>query len=56
MAISPGRQGYEIDAGSRKVITYAGYEGFPHGVGHQVGRFPHDGTALLGPSWEKYTQ
>ncbi|TFH05407.1 MAG: M24 family metallopeptidase [Spirochaetales bacterium] len=23
---------------------------------HQVGRFSHDGTALLGPPWEKYAQ
>jgi len=29
---------------------------FPHGLGHQVGRFSHDGTALLGPPWEKYVQ
>ncbi|MBM4170821.1 MAG: M24 family metallopeptidase, partial [Ignavibacteria bacterium] len=33
-----------------------GYEEFPFGLGHQVGRFSHDGTALLGPAWEKYAQ
>ena len=34
----------------------AGYDEFPHGLGHQVGRYSHDGTALLGPTWEKYAQ
>ena len=37
-------------------IQSNGYDPFPHGLGHQVGRFPHDGTALLGPAWEKYAQ
>jgi Xaa-Pro aminopeptidase len=32
----------------------AGYEEYPHALGHQVGRFAHDGTALLAPAWEKY--
>ena len=53
-AITPGRQGHEIDKVARDVVTNAGYDEFPHGLGHQVGRFSHDGTALLGPSWEKY--
>ena len=55
-AIKPGIQGVEIDAISRKIVTQNGYDEFPHGLGHQVGRFSHDGTALLGPSWEKYAQ
>ncbi len=52
----PGVQGIEIDAASRSVIVDAGFEEYPHALGHQVGRFAHDGTALLGPAWEKYAQ
>ncbi|HTX98506.1 MAG TPA: M24 family metallopeptidase, partial [Bacteroidota bacterium] len=52
----PGVKGVDIDAVSRSVIVQAGYEEFPHALGHQVGRFAHDGTALLGPAWEKYAQ
>jgi Xaa-Pro aminopeptidase len=55
-AIRPGRTGFEIDAVARGIIVAAGYEEFPHALGHQVGRFPHDGTALLGPKWDKYAQ
>jgi Xaa-Pro aminopeptidase len=50
----PGVRGLEIDLIARKIITGAGYQEFPHALGHQVGRFAHDGTALLGPAWEKY--
>jgi Xaa-Pro aminopeptidase len=54
--LKPGVQGREIDAIARKIISEDGYDEFPHGLGHQVGRFPHDGTALLGPAWEKYAK
>lgn len=53
-AMKPGVQGVQIDAVARQIITGAGYQEFPHALGHQVGRFAHDGTALLGPAWEKY--
>jgi len=53
-ALKPGVQGVTIDKIARDHIVGAGYEEFPHGLGHQVGRFVHDGTALLGPAWEKY--
>jgi len=53
-AMRPGVQAVEIDGIARKLVTDAGYEEFPHALGHQVGRSPHDGTALLGPAWEKY--
>jgi len=55
-AMKPGILGLDVDAVSRKIVTEAGYEEFPHALGHQVGRFAHDGTALLGPAWEKYAQ
>lgn len=55
-ALKPGIQGVEIDKSARDYIVSQGYEEFPHGLGHQVGRFAHDGTALLGPAWEKYAQ
>jgi Xaa-Pro aminopeptidase len=44
----------DIDAVARGRIVEAGYTEFPHALGHQVGRFAHDGTVLLGPAWEKY--
>jgi Xaa-Pro aminopeptidase len=52
--MKPGVEGYEIDAIARSIIVEAGYAEFPHALGHQVGRYAHDGTALLGPKWEKY--
>jgi len=55
-AMKPGVAGFEIDAVARSIIVGAGYAEFPHALGHQVGRFAHDGTALLGPQWEKYAQ
>ncbi len=55
-AMKPGVQGIEIDAVARGRITGAGYAEFPHALGHQVGRYAHDGTALLGPAWEKYAR
>jgi Xaa-Pro aminopeptidase len=53
-AMKPGVQGIEIDTINRNYIVSKGYEEFPHALGHQVGRFSHDGTALLAPKWEKY--
>jgi Xaa-Pro aminopeptidase len=55
-AMKPGVEGIEIDKVAREYITKSGYPEYPHALGHQVGRFAHDGTALLGPAWEKYAQ
>ena len=53
-AIKPGKMGWEIDEVARTFITENGYEEYPHGLGHQVGRVAHDGGAMLGPRWERY--
>lgn len=53
-AMKPGVLGKDVDAVSRKVLADNGFQEYPHALGHQVGRFAHDGTALLGPAWEKY--
>jgi len=55
-AMKPGVPGFEVDAVARSIVLGAGYAEFPHALGHQVGRFAHDGTALLGPKWEKYAR
>ncbi|MCD6498082.1 MAG: aminopeptidase P family protein [Deltaproteobacteria bacterium] len=53
-ALRPGKMGWEIDAIARSHIVEAGYEEYPHALGHQVGRVAHDGRALLCPHWERY--
>jgi Xaa-Pro aminopeptidase len=55
-ALKPGAIGRDVDLVARQVILDAGFAEFPHALGHQVGRFAHDGTALLGPAWEKYAR
>jgi Xaa-Pro aminopeptidase len=54
--IKPGAKGQDVDAAARRIVVAGGYEDFPFALGHQVGRFAHDGTALLGPAWDKYAQ
>ncbi len=53
-AIKPGVVAHEIDSIARNYIVENGYEEYPHGLGHQVGRAAHDGGALLAPKWERY--
>jgi Xaa-Pro aminopeptidase len=55
-AMRAGARGLDVDRAAREHIVSSGYEEFPHALGHQVGRFAHDGTAILGPAWEKYAQ
>ena len=55
-ALKPGVEGREIDAIARKVIIDRGFDEYPHALGHQVGRAPHDGGGNLCPEWERYGQ
>ncbi len=52
--LKPGAIGCEMDDIARNYITQNGYEEFPHGLGHQVGKEAHDGGGGLLPRWEKY--
>jgi Xaa-Pro aminopeptidase len=54
--LKPGVMGWEVDDKARGHITAAGYEEYPHALGHQVGRVAHDGGGLLCPQWERYGQ
>jgi len=53
-ALKPGVRGLDIDQIARAHIVSQGYEEYPHALGHQVGRYAHDGGALLAPAWERY--
>lgn len=54
-ALRPGRLGHEIDAVARTLFAEAGF-GWDFAFGHQMGRYVHDGNAVLGPAWERYGQ
>ena len=54
-AMRPGVTGLHIDTVARKVLTDAGYQGYPHGGGHPIGFDVHDVGPMLGPDWpERY--
>jgi Xaa-Pro aminopeptidase len=52
--VKPGVMGYEMDLIARDFIVKNGYEEYPHGLGHQVGRIAHDGGCGFFPRWERY--
>lgn len=53
-AIKPGQKGHAIDEVARQYILSQGLPEITHATGHQLGRIPHDGGALLGPKWHRY--
>jgi Xaa-Pro aminopeptidase len=54
-ALKPGALGWEVDDAARRFITGAGYPEYMHAVGHNVGRYCHDGgVTILGPRWPSY--
>lgn len=52
--MKPGVLAWEVDNVARSYIVENGYDEYPHGLGHQVGRVAHDGGALMAPQWERY--
>lgn len=52
--IKPGVRGYEVDAIARTLVQDRGYEEYQHALGHQIGQSAHDGSAILGPLWDRY--
>ena len=47
--LRPGVQGHEVDAVARGHIVAPGFDEYPHALGHQIGRYAHDGAGLLCP-------
>ncbi|MDR3668546.1 MAG: Xaa-Pro peptidase family protein [Ignavibacteriaceae bacterium] len=52
--VKPGVMGYEMDLIARDFIVKNGYEEYPHGLGHQVGKIAHDGGCGFFPRWDRY--
>jgi Xaa-Pro aminopeptidase len=52
--LKPGKKGADIDKIARDYVVKKGFDEFPHALGHQIGRYVHDGGALLGPPWPRY--
>lgn len=52
--LKPGVEGWQVDDVARQYVVSQGFEEYPHGTGHQVGRAVHDGAGTLCPRWERY--
>lgn len=52
--LRPGIRGHEVDRVARAVLEERGYPEYMHALGHQLGRFAHDGGTSLAPLWPRY--
>lgn len=52
--LRPGIRGYEVDQVARDFLAERGYPEYMHALGHQLGRFAHDGGTTLAPQWPRY--
>ena len=54
-ALQPGIPGCKVDAAARAYLVSRGYPEYLHALGHNVGRYAHDGgEAMLCPPWPSY--
>lgn len=53
-AMIPGNKVYAVDAAARDYIVSQGFPSWNFALGHEIGRFAHDGGLLLAPQWERY--
>jgi Xaa-Pro aminopeptidase len=53
-AMVPGTKVYDVDAAARNYIVAQGFPSWNYALGHEIGRFAHDGGLLLAPQWERY--
>jgi len=50
----PGTRVYDVDAAARNYIMSQGFFSWNYALGHEIGRFAHDGGLLLAPKWDRY--
>ncbi|NLW70840.1 MAG: aminopeptidase P family protein [Eubacteriaceae bacterium] len=55
-ALVPGVTGLEVDTVARQYITSLGYADWNAALGHQLGKYAHDGGPLLGPEKPRYNR
>lgn len=53
-AMIPGSKVYHVDAAARNHIMSQGFPSWNYALGHEIGRFAHDGGLLLAPKWDRY--
>ncbi len=54
--LRPGAKVYEVDKAARDYIVNEGFPSWNYALGHEIGRYAHDGGLLLAPKWERYEE